>query len=334
MKNLLCFATTILLLISCSNDNNITSPINENNLKYIVNLKVEIPIEEIQAPSLKAKSEILEGDPLFYNITIYKETGEVYYAYYNSVEYDSGTESGYRGNYNTFTSDGNTYSTILNLAPGNYHIAMLIHRKDAKHPNSSIHSVDPIGNYNNDSYNSAIAGLTKYHNGGVYFNTADFTVVALEKDQNLSMQLKPMWSYIDININDAQTFAVPDGTNALQFIVSPRYYGFYVKTQLAPFKNEKPIIVPLDSIRSASIFNLRNTVSKSILTDNTISASIKYLKIDSDTTILGSKDLYIPNASLENGFYYNVYGNLGNPNEKSMTISLGSFAKEDVNINF
>lgn len=144
-----------------------------------------------------------------------------------------------------------------------------------------------------------------------------------------------MWSYIDINIKDAQTFEVPEGTNAIQFEVNPLYYGFGVKSKLATFKDENLTIVSLEAVRANPIFNLRKIVTKTDAENNTIGANIIYLKIDGDTTILESRKLEVPQTSLENGYYYNINGNLGSKKSgQSTNISLGEFNKEDIEIEF
>lgn len=338
MNKLLFFISTIFLLVSCSKDNNVLNPTDPSDTKYKVILNVDVPKVSIETSPLKVA--VADGDPIFYNLVIYKNSGEIYYDwYYDVVNNSSSTKPANvnNENVNIFTNTENKISTPLLLPPGDYHIAMMIYRKDVKHPNTSL---SPIytENYNTDNFGSYLvkAKNNKIDNGGIYFNTTDLTVIASAKDQSLSMELKPMWSYIDVNIENAQTFEVPEGTNALQFVINPLYYGFNVKTKLAPFIDDRPIVISLDSIRAASTFNLRNTVSKSILESNKISTTIKYLKIGTDTIVLQTKELPISNL-LENGYYYNIHGKLGNSNTNSsqtMNISLGSFAKDDVNINF
>lgn len=333
MKKILFFLSTIFILSACSSDNDPINSGNTDDIKYPVTLNIEVPKITIETSTLRALTTIADGDPIFYNLVIYKESGEVYYQMFYDLEHNWGS-NGFNTS-NIFSISESNMSTQLSLPIGKYHIAMLIHKKDVRHPNTTINTLGgPLVNYDVDFFNPVNPSEANYHNGGIYFNIADFTVVASKTDQSISMELQPMWSYIDVNIEDAQTFDVPEGTNALQFFVNPLYYGFNVKNKLAPFEDNRPIIVSLDSIRTSATFNLRTTVSKSIA-DNTISTKINYLKIDGETTILETKQLPIPNASLENGYYYNIHGNLGNKNSgQSMNISLGSFAKDDINIQF
>ena len=333
MKKVLFFLSTIFLLSACSNDNDPINSGNTDDIKYPITLNIETPKIEIETSTLRALTPIADGDPILYYLVIYKENGEIYYTYDYLVEPGYNSSNGL-GADNIFISDGANISTALLLPAGNYHIAMMIHRKDSKHPNTTINPLaGPLINYNVDFFNPVNIYESIYHNGGVYFNTADLSVVTSETAQNLSMELQPMWSYIDVNIEDAQTFEVPEGTNSLQFVVNPLYYGFNVKSKLAPFIDDRPIIFSLDSIRTNPAFNLRTTVSKSVA-DNTISTSIKFLKIDGDTTVLETKQLPIPSSNLENGFYYNIHGSLSKNAGQSMNISLGEFNKEDVNIEF
>lgn len=333
MKKIIFLLASILLFTSCSNDEPVLAT--ENNApRYAVSLNAKIPSFNVENTPF-AKSAIAEGDPIFMTMSLYKENGELI----STENYDPELVllDPLQTNNSFFEVAANSISFDFLLEAGKYHLSLLVHRKDAKYPNTTIQSIIAT-NYNTDVYGEFYDNTNMsevLHNGGVYFNTVDLNIVALDRTQKVDLELQPMWSHIDINIKDAQIFEVPEGTTALQFVLNPLYYGFSVKNKLALYADQRPIVVPLDSIRANPVYNLRKTTTKTDAANNTIGLTVNYVKEEANSTltVLKSQQLAIPSTSLENGNYYNISGNLGSGTQ-DMSISLGTFSPEDVVIEF
>ncbi len=326
MNKLILSLIAIFLLSGCGSDNEILT----NKDLYLVNFDVELPNADAESTTNKS---VADKEPSFYNLLVYNETGEVYYQSYHNAE--TGFSSNDINKENIFHFDGKKISTQLLLPAGKYKVAFLIHLKDANNPNTYL---APIwgNNFETDSFGSdfSLENPDKLHNGGVYFNTIEFVVLPSHTKQIGNIKLQPMWSYIDINIKNAQTFRYPLGTNALLFDISPRYYGFNVKTKKAIYKVDNPIVVELASVRSNPTFNVRTIVSQTTDENNNIIAKISYIKIDKDTTILETIDLDMTKTNIDNGYYYDINGDIGRKNSgNGINISLGSMNSQDVIIN-
>lgn len=331
MKRILLYFSISLLLTACSSDN-ATLPSIEDDATYPVTINANFPQFEV---STIQKATVNDGEPLFYELIIYKETGEVFYNWEYLVE-ENWSSNGYGDTTNLFTFDGTKASIKMSFPEGKYHVGVFIFRKDASHPSININPLTVVSNYDSDFYGYLCDGnpYCDQHNRGIYFNTTDIAIVKSETSQNVNMELQPMWSYIDVIIDDAKTFKVPEGTNAVKFNVNPRYYGFTVKTKLGVYQNEEPIIVPLNTIRANETYKLRViTTEAPANSDNTIKVSLDYLYLvnDSTYTILDTRNLQMTETPLKNGKTYEIEGKLTQTESGlKMNISKNSFYKEDI----
>ena len=312
MKHLL-YITIAILLSACSNDNAIDNSVNSEKT-YPVSFSITDASFNVDENNLRSTNDSTKFRLFVY---FYNEEGEI--ANYEGKIYDLNTNG--------------LYSYKKDLLPGKYYVSFLTIK--------SVKEYDYIPlsypyNFYTDYYN--------YSTENVYYATAEITVVVNNNTtQTENIDIKPMWSQLNVKIGDAQTFDVPEGTEALHFVVTPDFYGFGFENKLASKSNQihysnwvDPSIVKIDDIRENPTFTYTTSVSKTNL-NNTLGISIQYVKLNNDTVseVLQTRQLKIANTEIDNGFIYSVKGNLGSKNSTNgFNISLGEFNKEDVVIDF
>lgn len=312
MKQLL-YITIAILLSACSNDNAIDSP-TDSDKTYPVSFNITEASFNIDESNLRTTGDSTKLQMFIY---FYKADGKIYN--YEEKIYDLNTTGSY-----AYTKD---------LLPGKYYVAFLTIKSVNKSDYTPLYY--PIG-FSADYY----PGSSK----NIYYATTEITVVANNTTtQTESIDIKPMWSQLNVKIGDAQTFDTPEGTQALVFNVTPNLYGFGFENKLASKSNQihysnwvDPSIVKIDGIRKNATFTYTTSVSKTNA-DNTLGVNIQYVKLNNDTIseVLQTRTLKIANTTVDNGFIYSVKGNLGSTNSSNgFNISLGEFNKEDVIINF
>lgn len=315
MKQLL-YITIAILLSACSNDNAIDNSIDSNKITYPVSFNITNGSFKIDESTLRATD-----DDTKLRLVIYFYNAEGKIANLEELVYDLNTTGSY-----PYTKD---------LLPGKYYVAVIAIK--------SIYNFEPLM-FPSNFFSDYCTRTTSTE--GVYYETAEVTVVADNNEtQTESIDLKPMWSQLNVKIGDAQTFDIPVGTEALRFNVNPNMYGFGIENKLASktfeelhpyYKIADASIAKIDSIRQNPTFTYTTSVSKTSA-DNTLSINIEYVKLKNDTVseILQTRQLKIANTQVENGNIYSVKGNLGSTNTTNgFNISLGEFNKEDVVIDF
>lgn len=324
MKKYILIALTILITACSSDNDNFSVSNNQENKTYTVNFNVKPTNLSIEESPLKRSMN--NGDVYFFQCVVYDQNGD----FLLDVVY------------NSYTHPELTNKSIipfsLGLPVGNYRVVFISIIYDEDISSGSIIGSD--SKYT-DYYIKSVQGFENtYDNEGVYFENLDLTIVESDKPIEKDVVLKPMWSNLNILIEDAQTFDVPAGTDALQFVVNPHYYGFALDTKLAKDmypNSDKFGIVALNSVRLNSTYTFSTSLCESEF-NNDLQIKINYLKTTSDSTytILASRDLKIGQTSLQNGYNYDINGSLGSSKapEQSMNISLGEFNKEDVLIEF
>ena len=313
MKNLIYILFATLILSSCSSENDNIPSSNDGTKLYTVTLSIQNPSLIVDQSQIRSTEDESTIDKLV--VSLYKSTGEIY----TNIPYAT----------DSIKKEDGSFQITLQLPANNYKVAIL----GSNITNSFLYPETK------DFYTDYYYGYA-FSNAGVFYNTTDFAVQPIDEAQIITpIELQPMWSTINIAIQDAQTFDVPDETNALEFVVKPLYNGFGMYDKLAT-NNERPgisrSIVDLNIVRANSSYRNTVIVSKTIADKNKLSISINYLKkgSDSEYTILGTRDLKIPNINLENGYHYNINGYLNRKTNQSKNISLVEFNKKDINIEF
>lgn len=179
-----------------------------------------------------------------------------------------------------------------------------------------------------------------------YYESLKINVAGTNETVEKDIVLKAMWSNVNITLEDAQTFSVPEGTDALRFDVSPLYTGFNLDTKLATvkapddflsdFNKSRTNLISLDSVRLNPTYTALKYVYQTLPENGNLAIKVNYLKTKGTTepVVLKTRELQIPDISIENGYNYNISGKLDVSNGQSMNISLGEFNKEDVVIEF
>ena len=309
MRQLL-YITITVLLSACSSE---SLPTFDNTDKtYPVNFKITDASFNIEEGNLKSTDNDTKLRLYTY---FYNANGEI--ANYEEKAYDLSNTGSY-----TYTKD---------LLPGKYYVAFIADKNKT--------SADKAGFYIPKSF------FTDYYNKssqGIYYTTAEITVVAGNNNtQTESVNIKPMWSDLNIKIGDAQTFDIPEGTDALVFEVTPDLFGFGIQNKLASepypsYVKHKPDVIKVETVRANPTFTYTKALSKTG-GDNSISVNLKYVKLDNDTVAatIQTRELSIVKSELDNGFIYSIKGNLGSNNpSNNFSISLGKFNPENTIIEF
>lgn len=322
MKKLIYILTLAVIstLTACSSDDNYTVP-DSAEKNYTVNFKIQdsfLNVEESEIRSTQSKDSIL------LKIFVFDEKGII---------------SNYKNDtINLNEIQNNVFDISMEFSAGKYTIAFIATKNFAYQSLSNIYmystSYSEVERWN--SSGTEYTGLSD--NRDVFYNSIEINVAENQPIQDESVSLNPMWSYLNINISDAKTFDVPEGTEAIEFDIKPRYVGFGFSDKLAtkPYTLDKETdIISIESVRENSTFTYKAALSETN-GDNNVSINVKYLKNDANSTIvLDTRELKIAQTTLKNGYKYNINGKLGSQNSRqSMNISLGEFNKEDVNIGF
>lgn len=206
MKKLLSIlAFTVLIITSCSNDNeNIVD--NNNDVKYPVTFAVSQFSSEVE-PLKAAKAWPSDN---YCQYVIYKEDG--------SVLIDKVMSAG--------SFDVNNVRIQEELPKGNYYLAVMSAALTAR----QWLIIEP-SNYFTDYCDGNPWLIGWSNNQNIYYETISFTVSdqAVEK----AVVLNPMWSELNIKVTDADICTLPPTTTNILFVVDAYYYGFGLKDKKA-----------------------------------------------------------------------------------------------------
>ena len=324
----LLFTIVTALFNACSNDNTLVS---DNEVEtYPISFRITTPlaIDGSTFKSTAGSEKILD-----IALSIYDEKGSLVTSFlYNRGESRPDVQ---------YLEDGSTQIQV-SLPKGIYHLAFYTIETASNSPIKSLSLVMPIIR-SVENFSDAYPLEGTYN----YYESITTTVAPTNQDIDREITLKPMWSNLNITLDDAQKFNVPEGTDAIQFIVSPLYTGFHLNTKLSTnkvsdnwvsvYSDYKTNIISLDQIRANATFTYPTYVYQTLPENGNLAIKLNYLqtKNTTDTIILKTRELQIPDITIENGYNYNIKGNLDAVNNnQSMSISLGEFNKEAVEINF
>ena len=305
------FAT---LFTSCSNDNDNLISDNKEKL-YTVNFKIKNTQFKIEESDLKS----ISSEEVLLNVFFYAEDGYI------------------SGHKELIVNLNDAYFDLsAELLAGDYKVAFVVSTLYHGLSLTNYYSY-PIDYFELSRHVASFPNII-YDNRDVFYNNKEINVSGNQASQDEVVELNPMWSYLKINILDANIFDVPEGTEMLGFDIKPRYAGFGIANKLAtkPYViDESKDLVSLDSIRMNSNFTYTAALSETE-GDNSISVNIQYMKKDADSIIvIGTRELKISQTTLKNGYNYNIKGKLGSKNSgQSMNISLGEFNPKDEVIEF
>lgn len=309
MKKLLFSLFATILFASCSNEiENLESPTDK---MYKVTFNVS---------NFSVDSKPLKSYP--WHITTHNN-----YFYYTIYEKESGKALIYK-------AINKDFEKITEEIPaGNYYIAVVSSARTINSPGPGTpekplsemeywNDVDLNGlNFYSDYYQGVGWLLYSRDNLYAYYEKVSFSVGVdsnggIEKD----IALQPMWSVLDIEVTDAVTCTLPEGTNTIECTVNPFYYGFGIADGI-PSENRDDTVIPEQSRTANSDVNFRTDTGifgKVISASKDVTVKLVFLKrTASSTEILGERVIY--KGDFDGGKHITLKGALGK------TTSTGTF---------
>lgn len=316
MKKLLFILPMVILFASCGNDSE-TINLPEDTKTYDITFNVSN--FKLEATPLNSKGSVAGPERYYYRYMIYKQDGSLLKDSINPVK-------------NELTS-----LTITEKLPaGKYSLAIM-----TAHKTTFIDVSDPTlastlvpENFNTDYCfgNVWVAGWRD--NKEIYYNTIDFNI-GNNVENSIDLELEPMWSTIDVNITDAATCGIPDGTTTIRCEINPNYYGFSIKTK-KPNVSSNSSVYNVIREQCTSIESFRESgVIPQICIMGSEDATVKLLYLkrlpESDNgEIIGERIIY--KGDLENGINYKFTGKIGNitEGEASFNITKKGFSEKEI----
>lgn len=304
MKKLLFFLFATILFASCNNTDDTETT--GKTYKVIFNVA-----------NFTSESTILKTGPIsewptgnYCQYAIYKSSGELVKT--NVME--------------AGTFDLSNVQISEELPEGNYWIAIF---SAEIHANGILVLPNP-SNFNTD-YCIGNSWVAKgKDNQNVYYEKLNFAVGSVSGTTEVSIQLKPMWSELDIEVADADSCSLPEGTTHVQCVIDPYYYGFNLKDGVSAQSYEGVATsVGVGSFWStvAEFRADKGIFDKDISGSQDVNVKLVYIKHSESEacTVLGEKVIYT--GDIEKGKYITFSGSLGNDYSNPVfNLSLGELA--------
>ncbi len=214
--------------------------------------------------------------------------------------------------------DQNSVKIEEEILAGTYWIAIVAANKF----NNEGPVLSNLSNINTDYCNGNFRIDRGHDNETVYYEKLAFTVgdnvVALVND----VVLKPMWTFLYVNVLDAATCHLPEGTAYVQCTTTPFYYGFGLKDGIATKKYDKSPGVGSGLPMTVGAFRGLHGLMEAIPVTATKDATVKFVCFSTNGSVLSEKVIYT--GDIENGKYITFKGTLGNSTSNaSFNVSLG-----------
>lgn len=322
----LLFATT-MFATSCSNEDPIMDNSPSNNVKtYDVTFTIENKGFDVdEQPFTKALNDAFHSD---IDVVVYKESGEVYATYSHAPNFPDTT-----GSIKQELSYVPEYSLSLKLPEGKYHVAFAYYLESFMWYTS---------NYFTDTIQSRYPGQANYRDDNMflYYASVDLDVSAQSTTEPIPVILNPMWSEVQVDLDVTDFNIMPEGADRVIFGVTPDYTGLSVSTQLAPIAprlttsgKSSSGYTALD--KNQTTYSTTYSIAKTAEENNNLKFYVKFVNGEIPNQTLISEQVYDLKTQVENGYKYKVKGTIKSDNpSQAMSISLGEFSKEDININF
>lgn len=318
MKKLLFILPIVILFASCGNDSDIIN-LPEDTKTYDVTFNVSN--FKLETTPLNSKGSVAGPERYYYRYIIYKQDGSLLKDSIKPIK------------------DELTSLTITEKLPaGKYNLAIM-----TAHKTTFIDISDPTlastlvpENFNTDYCfgNVWVAGWRD--NKNIYYNTIDFNI-GNNAENSIDLELDPMWSTIDVNITDAATCGIPDGTTAIKCVIDPFYYGFNIKTKVSSvsWNNSSIHNIISSSCKGVEQFRESGTIPQICIAESkNITVKAIYLKRLSESDngeIIGERIIY--KGNLDKGIHYKFTGALGNytsEGETSFNITKKGFSEKEI----
>jgi len=321
MRKLLLFFVTSILLVSCSSGNDDIDSPPVDGKKYEVKFEVKSEFFQVEEEPLKGNRAGNWDGTRLCQVVAYKESGE---SYASKVYLDEDLRKNLDAN--------GQLPMSLELPKGNYHIAIVSSYYNPAHP--QYYQINPQ-NYNTDYFSNVSVSNLSRDNRGMYYETFEISISETSTNTR-EVVLQPMWSTMELILDNVQDLIVPEGTMYVEFRVAPVCLGFYVKSKLPKTTERDGNVDPLGIIEMNQ-FPAENQLiyKKMVVPTQDLEVSVVVNCLNREFAIIHTKEL--AKTNIKNATNYKVSGNLGNiTNEDSSRfgIKLGEFTGETVEVPF
>ncbi|MFV0536242.1 MAG: hypothetical protein ACK5M3_02605 [Dysgonomonas sp.] len=171
-------------------------------------------------------------------------------------------------------------------------------------------------------------GIGWIHSGNrnnlfTYYEKVSFTAGAASNENvDMDVVLQPMWSVLDVEVTDAETCSLPEGTNVVICTVNPFYYGFDIANGIpSDTKEDSWTQFYANPMSDVSFRSNKGVTNKVVSASKDITVKLVFIKwSESDAgTLLGERVIY--KGDVEGGKHITLKGTLGKSNDTNATFS-------------
>lgn len=283
MKKLLFFLSATILFASCSND---SEEVPTTSKTYKVTF--DVSNFSVNVKSLKADTF---NNQLFY------------------VIYDKESGKGVKG----WTFEGMVGQVTEELPEGNYYIAFISHPRGGMSSPPTEGAIDVKDNnfYTDYFENSPTWIMGNMGNRYVYYQKVDFSVAANNSDVPIEVTLQPMWSEVTVEVTDANTCFLPEGTTTIGCVITPFYSGISIAEGIPTRGSDASwgwadlCNTNVDKFREHKIITDRHATA-----GKDVTVKLVFVKqIATGDTVLGEREIY--KGDIEGGKRITFRGALG-----------------------
>ncbi len=291
MKKLLFFLFATILFASCSSDS-------EEAVTTGKTYKVTFDVSNFSVDVKSLKAETF-GNRLFY------------------VIYEKESGKGVKG----WTFEGMVGQVTEELPEGNYYIAFISHPRGGMSSPPTEGAIDVKDNnfYTDYFENPPTWILGNMGNRFIYYEKVSFSVAANNSNMPIPVTLQPMWSEVTIEVTDANTCSLPEGTTTIGCVITPSFYGVSIAEGVPTRGSEASwgwndlCNTNVDKFREHKIITDRHATA-----GKDVTVKLVFVKqIASGDTVLGEREIY--KGNIEGGKRITFRGTLGR------TSAIGTF---------
>ena len=301
MREILFLLFAAIMFTSCRNDSEEVTPTDNKTYKVTFNISnIEVDMKPLKAETYNNQ---------FHYRVYEKENGKVVkgWRYLGKVD-----------------------KVEVELPAGDYYITFI------SHPTGGMGFPKPEGpidvedyNFYTDYFDNPPSWVAPRHFGNycVYYEKAGFTVGADNKDILMDVALKPMWSEVDVEVSDAETYTLPEGTTTIACNITPAYFGFNIADGTSTKGTEdiwnfqENSNTTIDNFREYKGVGRVGSTKKYTTASKGVTVKLVFIKQEiSGDTILGEREIY--KGDIEGGKRITFKGALGKATSGTFNLSL------------
>lgn len=289
MKKLLSALTAVAILASCSNTDELTI---ENDKTYKVAFNVTGFIVDNGSHGKTGIELPIRGG--YFQYAIYKNDGSLLKT--NVIAQSNEPEGSFRIN--------------EQLPVGNYTAAIMYTYGDTQDRYPIFIPSDLEKDY--CTGNRFIVKGT--NNERIYYNTVPLVISNKDNDTPIDVVLDPMWSEIDVEITDAETFVLPGEANLIGCFLTPDYAGFGIKDKTACKEKEFSGSGTLDMLcTSENDVRAKGGIFNIIASEgDDVTVKLLYVEHSENVSAKIWNEKVIHQGKIEKGYRYTFTGAIGN----------------------